>query len=150
MTAQLASRSEPFGYDTWLRQDIDPSGRAASGVELVTNAIYHRITCERLLLIGSPDDDGDGFVEYGEDVRKWPGEVTSQDLANAKAPRLALVIQRDPRIDRASVNVTIEVQPRGAKYDLRITIECRTTTQLPIRLVVNVNAVTVDILAQGK
>lgn len=146
MTAQVASISDPLGYDTWLREDIDPSGRSASGIELVQNAIYHRITTDKLLLVGT---DGDGFADFGENVQNWLNEPITQEIANARGPRLAVVIQRDPRIDQTSIQVAIDVQPRGALYKLLITISCRTVTGAPIDLIIGVNEVTVDILSQG-
>lgn len=142
-----ANPADPLGFDVWVREDIDPSGRSASGVELVENAIYHRLTTDQLFLVGSPDD---GYVEYGEDVRKWVGEVVDQESANAKAPQLAIVLQRDPRISPASIAVSIDARLAGEKYAFTISITCRTTSELPIALVLGVNAVTVELLSQGR
>lgn len=143
----VARRDDILGYDVWNREDIDPLGRSATGVELVANAIYHRITTDKLLLTGTPDD---GYVDFGEDVTKWIKEPLTQEAADAKAPRLAIVIQRDPRINPASINVACDVQTIGAQTRLIIAINCKTTTEQPIALIFGVDQVTVELLSQGR
>ncbi len=139
----VADPSDPLGYDVYVLDDMAAAGRASSGVELVTSAIYHRITTGALLLTGSP---GNGYVDYGEDVRLWIGEVTSQSIADSKAPRLALVIGRDERVDPGSIRVAVTYRSPGA---LAVVITCATTTGLPVRLVLNINDVSVDLLSVG-
>jgi len=142
-----ASPDDPYGWDVYLREDIDPTGRSASGVELVRNAIYHRLTTDKLLLVDSPDD---GYVDFGVNVQAWVNGPLTQDEASAKAPRLALAIQEDARIDPASIQVSIDVQGAGAEYQLIISVSCRTTTDLPVSLVLGVSGVTVALLSQGR
>lgn len=143
-----ASPDDPLGYDVYVREDIEPDGRDATGLELTQNAILHRITTDKLLLTDAPS--GEDFVEFGEDVRKWVGGVETQESADAKAPRLTEVIKRDPTINPASITVDIQMQLTGAQWALIIAINCRTTTELPIALIVGVDAVTVELLSQGK
>lgn len=146
MTTAIPGQNDPYGIDVAIALDMDPSGRSAYGVELVSNAILHRLTTDTLLLVGAPDDR----VDFGVDVRQWVGEVTTQANADAKGPLIAIVIQRDPRIDPSSILVAVTVLPIGALYRLEISVTCRTTTALPVALVIGVNAISVDLLSQGR
>jgi hypothetical protein len=145
------SAADPLGFDVWVRTDADPSGRSASGIELVENAILHRITTALIPLVEAQD----GFVEYGEDVRSWVGETTTAAKADAKGPRLALVLQRDPRLDPTTIRATVTIAPAGtttpsgALVDLIVSIAATTTTGFPIALIVGVNSISVELLSQG-
>ena len=142
----LANPADPLGYDAFVDTDITPTGASCSGAVLVQNAILHRLMAETLPLIGAPG----GRVSYGVNVRKWVQEVTNQELADAKAPLIAAVIARDTRVDPGSIQVTVSPTVlKGALANFNISIQARTTTQLPIAMVVNVTAVTVQMLAQG-
>ena len=137
---------DPLGYDCDVQADMFADGRSCSGARLVGNAILHRLMADTLPLIGAPG----GFVQYGANVRRWVGEVTTQALADAKGPQLVSVIARDPRVDPASIVVTITPQKKpGALWDLLIQVQAATTNQLPIALVMGVSSVTVQILSQG-
>jgi hypothetical protein len=148
MTSAAASPDDPLGYDAFVREDIDEDGRDATGLELTQNAILHRITTDKLLLTDAPS--GEDVVEFGEDVRKWVGSVETQDSANAKAPRLVEVIKREPNINPNSIRVDIQMQLAGARWAFIIAISCRTTTELPVALTLGVDAMTVELLSQGK
>lgn len=147
MTTTVPRRDDPLGFDVWNREDIDPMGRSATGVELVANGIYHRLTEDQLLLTGTEDD---GFTDFGENVAKWVNEPMTQEAADAKAPRLAIVIQRDPRINPASIKVSCDVQPSSARWRLIISITCKTTTEQPISMMIGIDQVTVELLSQGR
>lgn len=143
-----ASPDDELGYDVYVREDIEEDGREATGLELVANGIFHRVTTDKLLLVDAPS--GEGIVEFGEDVRKWVGAVETQDSADAKAPRLVEIIKRDPNINPASIRVDIQMQLAGAQWAFIIAITCRTTTEVPVALTIGVDAVTVELLSQGK
>lgn len=143
MTA--ADPSSPLGFDAFVDTDITATGASCSGDVLVGNAILHRFMEDTLPMIGAPG----GFVDYGRNVRRWVGEVTTQGRADAKAPELAMVVARDPRVDPGSISVGVTVQPAGARHNLRIAVNARTTTQLPIAAVYGVTSATVERLAAG-
>lgn len=147
-----ANAADPLGYDVDIDLDLQPDARACSGLRLVQNAILHRLMANTLPCIGAPG----GVLDYGIDVREWVQEATTPARAAAKGPLVALVIARDPRIDAGSITAVVAIAPPGTTFtdgssvDLTITIGARTTTALPIALVVGVSSVTVDLLAQGK
>lgn len=144
----MPSPDDLLGYDVFVREDIDEYGREATGLELVSNGILHRISTEKLLLTDAPS--GEDFVDFGEDVRTWVGAIDTQESANAKLQRLVEVIKRDPNIDPASVRVDINMELAGPRWAFELTIAARTTTELPVTLTVGVDAVTVQLLSLGK
>lgn len=148
MTA-LASPTDPLGYDVFVREDIDDDGRHASGIELVQNAILHRVTQDKQFLTDAPTGD-DEPVEFGEDVRRWIGEALTDDAAQGKTQRLIEVIGREPNLNPSSITVDVQVQPIGADWPLIIDIDARTTTEIPVSLTIRVNEVTVELLSRGR
>jgi hypothetical protein len=145
------SPDDPLGYDCFVFDDMDPNGRDATGAELVEAAIVHRCTSRSLPLIGTPG----GTVEFGEDVREWINESTTRSTLTAKGPLLAVVIQRDPRIEPTTLRVVVAIAEGvtfadGAHVDLTIDIDGQTVTGQAIDLVIGVSRVTVEILAQGR
>ena len=136
------SAPSPYGFDVWLRQDIDPTGRSASGEELVSNAILHRLTTDLLPMIGAPS----GYIEYGEDVRRWCGEGLTADQARGKGSLVSEICQRDPRVLTADASVELAVD--SDLYDLTSTIEFQLRTGESFRKVVGISAVTVEFLAE--
>lgn len=150
MVDQNHDPNSPLGYDVDIDTDMAVDGHACSGARLVGNALLHRLQAKTLPLIGAPG----GVVSYGEDAREWIGECTTQARANAKGPRIVAAFSRDPRVDPASIRVTIAMQPSvtfpdGSAVDLLIAITAQTTTLLPISLVLGVSKVSVELLSQG-
>lgn len=143
-----ASPDDPLGYDVFLREDIEEDGREGTGLELVQNAILHRLTQDKLILTDAPS--GEDFVDFGEDVRNWVGAVDTQDSAQGKSQRLVEVLKREPNLAPSSIAVDVQLQARGAQWDFIITITARTTTEIPVALTVGVDAVTVQLLALGR
>ncbi len=144
MTTAGPSPNDRLGFDLWIGEDMDPSGRNATGRELIINGALHRLTTDALLLAGAPD----GYVEFGIDVRRWCGAAISQADASARGLLLVEVLQRDPRVETADVAVT--VQRSGQLYDLTIDLTIYPTGGTdPIPLVLGVNAITVELLSEG-
>ena len=138
------SVNDPLGYDVWIRDDMAEDGRSATGLELVSNAIVHRLTTGMLPLIGAPD----GEADYGEDVRRWCGSTMTRQQAEARGPQVAAIIQRDERIETADVIASLSGPSTG--YALRLEIDAKTVRGQTIALVLGVSSVTVDILAEGQ
>lgn len=134
-----------YGWDVDVDTDLQPDGRACSGPRLVQNAMLHRLMEDTLPLTGAPN----GVVPYGEDVRKWIGEVTTQAAANAKGPLLVGVLNRDVRLDPAQTKVTIALQPVGAIVNIVISISAALTNGTPLSIVVGVTKWSVELLSQG-
>lgn len=142
--------ASPLGWDVDIDIDMAPDGHACSGGRLVGNAFLHRLMADTLPLIGAPG----GVADFGEDVRKWVAECTTQARADAKVPRTVAVLSRDPRADPSSIRVTITVRPSltfadKSAVDFAISITGQTTSALPISLVMGVSKITVEILAGG-
>lgn len=138
------SVNDPLGYDVWIREDMAEDGRSATGLELVSNAIAHRLTTEALPSIGAPG----GWADYGVDVRRWCGLTTTAQQAAARGPQASEVIQRDERIETADVIVSLSGPSTG--YTLKLDVTATTVQGQTISLVLGVSSVTVDILAEGQ
>lgn len=143
MTA--ANQADPLGYDVKVGSDLDPSGRSATGLELVTDAMLHRLMADRLALTGAPDDE----VEFGEDVRRWAGEALDADALAARAPRLEEVLRRDPRLASVAVALTLTAGAPASRYRFLISVSAVTVRGQVIERIVGVSQVTVEFLAQG-
>lgn len=137
--------ADPLGWDVKWGEDLDPSGRSASGIELVQDAMLHRLTSTWLYLTGAPNDRAD----FGEDVRLWIGEALTQQALEAKAPRCEEVIRRDPRIATVTVGLTLLQGADASKYRFHIHVQAITIRGQTIDRIIGVSAITVEFLAQG-
>lgn len=151
MAMTAPSVSDPLGFDVLVDEhDLDPTGRSATGLELVQAAIVHRLTQEKLAMIGAPD----GEIDFGINVRTWVGEATDAASLDAKTPLVDEVLHRDPRI--ASTTVTISQAPAGitlsdgSAASILLSVFVTTTTGATIDRIVGVSGVSVEFLAAGK
>lgn len=145
----IASPDDPLGYDALVVDDIEEDGREGTGVELVHAGILHRVTQEKLFLVDAEGADEEGRVDYGINVRSWIGAAETESGPEARAAMLRDVLRREPGLDPSTIEVELTTALDGAKWDFEIRISARTTTEIPIALLLNVNAVTVELLAQG-
>lgn len=90
-----------FGTDLWCTDQIF-TGRLASGVELVAQAIYRRLTTAR----GTLRDGDDGQV-YGTDVSDFVGMVGPDNAIDALPDVIVAEILKDDRVERTDVRATI-------------------------------------------
>lgn len=147
----LPSASDPLGFDA--RIPLEESGRSASGLELTVQEMIARLTTEKVLLVGSPDD---GFVDCGINVMTWVGEVLTDQQAQAKGPLVDEVMHRIERLDGSTIRVEMSAARSGSRYSFFIAISARTTTQFPISIVLGVGSdgvkfnPTADELATGR
>ena len=142
----IASASDPLGYDVKIGSDLEPSGRSASGIELVADGMLHRLSQGRLLMTGAPDDQ----VDFGEDVRTWIGEAVTQDVLDERAPRLEEVFRRDPRIANVTLSLQLVAGEDAAKYRFLINVSAVTIRGQTIDRIVGVSQISVEFLAQGR
>lgn len=128
------ARNPRKAYGKSLRcwDDATNDFATTTGIEVVAQAAYHRITNEVVL--------GPGGADYGEDVRKWAG-MDAAKLAR-RGPVLSEVLQRDPRIDSADVRVE-PTNIKGTLWSARITMVC-TTALGPFRRVFSLQQVTTE------
>jgi hypothetical protein len=90
-----------FGTDIWCTDQIF-TGRTATGVELVAQAIYRRLTTAR----GTLRDGDDGQV-YGTDVSDFVGMVGPDNAVDALPDVVVAEILKDDRVERADVSASV-------------------------------------------
>ncbi len=91
-----------FGTDLHC-YDALRTGRLVSGVELLAQAIYRRLTTAR----GTLDDGEEGFV-YGLDLLDFVGTVGSTAAVDAIPDVVIAEVLKDDRVDRVETSVAIE------------------------------------------
>ena len=126
-----------FGFDTSCTTALR-TGRFSSGVRLVAEAAYRRVTTPRGTLRG-----GDDEANYGIDLADEIGSVSSASTAAALPGRVETELLKDERIE--SVNVTVAAVVEGPSTSYTVSIEGQ-TAEGPFSLVLSVNDVTVDLL----
>jgi hypothetical protein len=151
MTSSVANPSDPLGFDVaFIDGDLDPSGRSASGVEIVDEAILRRLTCKQLYLI---DGDADGLVDFGINVREWAQEAVTAETLASKPPIVEDAVRRDPRIAHVTASLSVasgETFADGERVSFTIAIHYTTITGITLDRIVGVSSVTADFLAQGR
>ena len=127
-----------FGRDTWCRDSLR-TGRYATGVELVAQAVYHRLITVRGTLRGGEEE-----ANYGLGLEDLVGFVGDVDLLKLTLPgRIRQELLKDERILDAAA--TVIASSDGPAITLTITIEC-STAEGPFRLVLAVGDVTVELV----
>ncbi len=144
--APRASAADPLGFDFKVGTDLDPSGRSASGLELVEDALLHRLQEDRLLMVEAPG----GEIDFGKDLRQWIGEALSDEDLAAKTPAVEEVLRRDPRIADITLRITRMTGADAARWPLRVDITYTTITGQVIDRIVGVSQVSVEFLAAGR
>lgn len=91
-----------YGTDTYCYDQIR-TGRFATGLELLAQAIYRRLTTPR----GTLDDGEEGTV-YGLDVLDFTGTVGSDSAVDALPDVVRAEVLKDDRVDRCEVSAAIE------------------------------------------
>lgn len=141
--SQVANQADPLGYDVAVDYDLDPSGRSASGLELVLSGMLHRLSQGRILMTGAPDDQ----VDFGEDVRQWIGEALDQRALDARAPLLEEVLRRDPRLASVTVSLRTAAGQDASQVAFYIDVSAVTIRGEQLAKVIGVSALSVQFLA---
>lgn len=149
----MADKSDPLGFDLYVGPtptgiDITPDARGSSGVELVGTQILRRSMARTLPMTGAPG----GFIDFGEPVQEWIGSAFTDATASSRAQRLTIVYGRIRTLDPGSIRVLVTTRALPgvvAQYDFSIAVSAMTTAARPVQLVMGINSVTVDLLAQG-
>lgn len=141
------SPADPLGYDVAVLDDLDPTGRSATGLELVDASVLNRLQCDELEVIDAPT----GRVPFGVDTRKWIGEPLTNP--RGKIPLIDAALQGDPRIakvDRIDVRRIVGTALSDASMaTLAIDLTYTTIDGQTVSRVVGVSEVTVEFLAGG-
>ena len=141
-----ASAADPLGLDMKVGADLDPSGRSATGIELVQDAILHRLQEDRLSMVGAPGDE----IDFGVDLRKWIGEALSDDALAAKTPAVEEALRRDVRIADIRLKITKTTGADAARWALRVAVRAVAISGETIDRIVGVSQVSVEFLAAGR
>lgn len=126
-----------FGVDTSCTNALRP-GQRVSGVRLVAEAAYRRLTTPRGMLRGGEDE-----ANYGFDLLETIGSVTTKSQAASIGGRIRNELLKDERIE--TVNVEVVVMTNGPSSMLDVTIEA-VTREGPFTLVLAVGELSVDLL----
>ena len=126
-----------FGKDTSCTTGIR-AGRFVTGLRLVAEAAYRRITTPRGMLRGSEDDQS-----YGIDITELIGQASSKAVVAALPGRIANKLAKDERIESTEVDVA-EVTS-GIERSYAITIRC-VTAEGPFTLQLAASDVSVELL----
>jgi len=116
------------------------------GIELVEDALLHRLQEGQLLMVGAPG----GVIDFGIDVRLWVGEALSDAALTAKNPQVEEVLRRDPRVADVTVRITRTIGADASRWSLRIAIRALTVNGETINRIVGVSQVSVEFLAEGR
>lgn len=126
-----------YGTDTSCLTSLR-TGRLVSGVRLVAEAAYRRVTTPRGMLQGGEDE-----ANYGIDLADLIGSVVTTADAAALPGRIENELLKDERIE--SVDVTVTSSVVGPSTSWQVTIEAQ-TSEGPFSLVLAVSDVTVELL----
>lgn len=125
------------GRDTYCLDALVP-GRLATGLELVAQRLYHRLTTPPGSLIGGEEE-----ADFGEDLAAYVGS-TDQAAIGAMLPvRVENILRRDPCVAEVSVSA-VRAESAG-EVTWSLTIAASTTLGL-VTLIVAVSDVSVDLL----
>lgn len=130
-----------YGYDTSCLDGLR-TGRFASGLQLVGEACYRRLTTPAglLALIGGGDDE----ANYGLDLGDLIGSVSTPNTVAALPGQIESELLKDERIESVDADVTSVTS--GAVTSWTISISVETATGGSFELVLGVAGVTVALL----
>lgn len=126
-----------YGKDTSCTTSLR-TGRYATGLRLVAEAAYRRLTTPRGMLHGGEEE-----ADYGLDLTDLIGSSAPDVVAVSLPGRIASELAKDERIE--GVDVDVAVQREGPATRFLITIEA-TTGEGPFTLQVVANEVTAELL----
>lgn len=126
-----------FGVDVSCVTSLR-TGRYASGLRLVAEAVYRRVTTPKGTLQGGEDE-----LNYGIDIAGLLGSLVTASQIAAAPGQIEAEIMKDERI--ASVEVTINSVKSGPSVAWTVSIDCE-TTEGPFSLQLAVSGVTTSLL----
>ena len=134
----LTSTPPNFGTDTSCTTSLQ-TGRLVSGVRLVGEAAYRRLTTPLGMLLG-----GDDEADYGLDLAGMLGSsISTPSLAASMPAQIQNELLKDQRID--SVTATVIATTTGPSTSWLITVNAVTALG-PFTLVLAVSEVTTTLL----
>lgn len=128
------STESTFGRDVSCTDGLR-TGRYASGLRLVAEACYRRLTTPR----GTLRYD----LNYGFDLAQFIGSTNARSVEVSLPTRIANELQKDERVESASAEVLSTTTNGVTTFEITIEV---TTTEGPFTLRVGIGDVTVSLL----
>lgn len=122
-----------FGTDLRCGNDLDPGMAEVSGLELIGQAVHHRLTTRRGSLLRYPD--------YGIDVR----DLLSEGVDETTLAQIPSIVDGELAKDERILSSTTVATWAEASATLTLTITIETAAG-PFVLVLAVDKVTVELL----
>ena len=136
-----------FGLDVNCVIDADAAWTEVTGIPLVVQDVFHRITTTDILSVADPGtDEANACIGWGLDCRQMLG--MDPIAAVAMGPQFEAVILRDARISSATVTIVIASVGPGGVTAATMTVTC-TTALGPFVFIVSLPQLTLQIL-QGQ
>ena len=129
--------SVDYGRDVSCTTSLK-TGRFATGVRLVAEACYRRLTTPRGMLRGGEEE-----ASYGYDLSELIGATNAKTVIASLPGRIRSELLKDQRIELVEVDVLTAKD--GPGLTLEITIRCETGAG-PFSLQLLASAVTVELL----
>lgn len=129
--------ADSFGRDTSCMTSLR-TGQFVSGVRLIVEADYRRLTTPRGMLRGGEAEQG-----YGFDLTEKIGSVATKNDAKALEGEIRNELMKDERHE--SVSVVVHSITRGPKTTFQVRINA-ITTEGPFELALLVSEVTVEVI----
>jgi hypothetical protein len=129
-----------YGTDLYCYDRI-LTGRFATGLEALAQAIYRRLTTPR----GTLDDGEEGTV-YGLDVLDFTGTVGSDAAVDALPDVVRAEVLKDDRVERCEISATIERGTDGLVVILLDVDVFPADESTPFQLSISVSDVTIALL----
>jgi hypothetical protein len=126
-----------FGRDTSCTTSLK-TGRFSSGVRLVAEAAFRRLTTPRGMLRGGEDE-----ANYGLDLTEIVGTTSPKVTAASLPGRIKAELEKDQRIQSVDVKVAIATAGSLASFEIAIAAQ---TAEGPFSLVLLASSVTVELL----
>lgn len=126
-----------FGRDTSCTDSLK-TGRFATGLRLVAEACYRRLTTPRGMLRGGEDE-----ANYGIDLSALCGSTNPRSDASALPGRIRNELVKDERVDEVDVEVLVVTSGAEVSFNIKVTV---TTGAGPFTLNVLASSVSVALL----
>lgn len=129
-----------FGRDTSCTTELK-TGRYATGIRLVAESYFRRLTTPRGMLRGGEDE-----ANFGLDLTTKIGTVANRSERAALAGQIKTELGKDDRT--LDVDVTIAASTEGPSTTWVVTVEAQ-TTEGPFVLNIGVSEVSAELLGIG-
>lgn len=133
----MATATTSFGRDISCTDSLK-TGRYATGLRLVAEACYRRLTTPRGSLRGGEDEQN-----YGFDLKQFVGTTNAKAVAASLPGRIKNELTKDERVETVEVDVLVSSDGIGSTFTITIEVG---TADGPFELQIAITDVTVALL----